>query len=103
MMHGIQNEECVREELTEKRCFAELLCKREAMNFYREPLPRKRQGGPKGSCSALVEKFAFPENELALPDTVQKSEREHCRGIVHDLAKCLSKHGVGRTNLMDRP
>ena len=41
MTHGIQNEECVREELTEKKCLAELLCKREALKFYYEPLPRR--------------------------------------------------------------
>lgn len=40
--YGIQNEECVREELTEKRCFAELLCKREAIKFYHEPLRRRK-------------------------------------------------------------
>eukprot|EP00579_Thalassiosira_antarctica_P001681 CAMPEP_0201870948 /NCGR_PEP_ID=MMETSP0902-20130614/3962_1 /ASSEMBLY_ACC=CAM_ASM_000551 /TAXON_ID=420261 /ORGANISM="Thalassiosira antarctica, Strain CCMP982" /LENGTH=104 /DNA_ID=CAMNT_0048396759 /DNA_START=107 /DNA_END=421 /DNA_ORIENTATION=- len=94
MTHGIQGEECLREELGEKRCFAELLCKREAMKFYHEPLRGK--GGPRGSCSALVERFAFPENELVLPDVVQKSDRDHCRGIVYELGKCLSKHKLGR-------
>eukprot|EP00580_Thalassiosira_gravida_P009726 CAMPEP_0201642162 /NCGR_PEP_ID=MMETSP0493-20130528/25683_1 /ASSEMBLY_ACC=CAM_ASM_000838 /TAXON_ID=420259 /ORGANISM="Thalassiosira gravida, Strain GMp14c1" /LENGTH=109 /DNA_ID=CAMNT_0048116277 /DNA_START=87 /DNA_END=416 /DNA_ORIENTATION=- len=94
MTYGIQNEECVREELGEKRCYAELLCQREAMKFYHQPM-RRKQGGQKGSCSALVERFAFPENELVLPDDVQKSDRDHCRGIVHELAKCLGKHRVG--------
>jgi hypothetical protein len=47
-------------------------------------------GGQKGSCSDLVEVFAFPENELTLPDIVLKSDRQHCRKIVHELAKCLS-------------
>jgi hypothetical protein len=80
MHHGIQNEECIREELSEKRCFAELLCQREAINFY-----------------ALVEKFAFPENELVLPDIISNEEREYCRQSVYDLARCLSKHGIGRS------
>jgi len=50
------------------------------------------QGGQKGTCSDLVELFAFPENELALPDIVQKSDRQHCRKMVHELARCLSSH-----------
>lgn len=95
MKHGIQNEECVREELSEKRCYAELLCPREATKFYLEPLQRKKFG-PRGSCSTLVERFAFPENELALPDVVQKNDRDRCRTVVHELAKCLSKHRLGK-------
>lgn len=101
--HGIQNEECIREELIEKRCYAELLCRREANKFYNEPLPRHRRrnqmmigsASSKGSCSALVELFAFPENELILPDLIDKEDRKHCRKIVHELSKCLSKHKVG--------
>eukprot|EP00956_Cyclotella_meneghiniana_P014951 scaffold22649_cov66-Cyclotella_meneghiniana.AAC.5 len=58
------------------------------MRFYFEPI--RKQGGQKGSCSDLVELFAFPENELSLPDSVKKSDRQHCRRIVHDLSKCLS-------------
>ena len=63
------------------------------------PIFARRQGGPKGTCSALVERFAFPENELALPE-VGKVDRDHCRGIVHELARCLARHGVGRSVLM---
>ena len=33
-IHGKQGEDCVREELTEKRCLAELFCPREASKFY---------------------------------------------------------------------
>mmetsp|Transcript_16540 Transcript_16540/g.36003 ORF Transcript_16540/g.36003 Transcript_16540/m.36003 type:complete len:118 (-) Transcript_16540:1823-2176(-) len=95
--YGIQNEECVREELTEKRCYAELLCRREAVRFYYEPLRRPRGGGDSAaSCSTLVEIFAFPENKDRLPDNVDNKDRKHCRGIVHELAKCLSKHKVGQ-------
>ena len=41
----------VREELIEKKCFAELLCKREAMRFYHSAI-RKLQ-----ECSARVGKM----------------------------------------------
>ena len=64
------------------------------MKFYTQYIS---QGGSvaSGSCSSLVELFAFPENELSLPDSIEKSDRKHCREIVHELAKCLSKHQVG--------
>jgi hypothetical protein len=97
MHHGIQNEECIREELSEKRCFAELLCQREAINFYHRNDNRGSGRKQKWSCSALVEKFAFPENELVLPDIISNEEREYCRQSVYDLARCLSKHGIGRS------
>jgi hypothetical protein len=97
LRHGIQGEDCVREELLEKRCFAENLCRHEARLFYYEPL----QVGPNSSvtsCSTLVEAFAFPENEMLIPDditTIDPKQRAECRAIVHDLAKCLSKYKVG--------
>mmetsp|Transcript_15850 Transcript_15850/g.26987 ORF Transcript_15850/g.26987 Transcript_15850/m.26987 type:complete len:120 (-) Transcript_15850:170-529(-) len=93
MNHGIQNEECIREELTEKRCLAELHCQREAINFYHRSSSSSRT---RWSCSALMEKFAFPENEMVLPERVAKEDREHCRKVVYDLARCLSRHGIGR-------
>mmetsp|Transcript_17304 Transcript_17304/g.34435 ORF Transcript_17304/g.34435 Transcript_17304/m.34435 type:complete len:219 (-) Transcript_17304:2309-2965(-) len=43
--HGILDEDCVREELLEKRCYAGLLCKRQAERFYRHPLDGGRRGG----------------------------------------------------------
>mmetsp|Transcript_18117 Transcript_18117/g.28426 ORF Transcript_18117/g.28426 Transcript_18117/m.28426 type:complete len:125 (+) Transcript_18117:125-499(+) len=97
MQHGIQNEECIREELTEKRCLAELHCQREAINFYHQS--SRASKNRRWSCSALVEKFAFPENEMVLPDnaSIAKEDREHCRKVVYDLARCLSKHRIGRS------
>ena len=94
MLHGIQNEECIREELTEKRCLAELHCQREATNFYHRS---SRASNKRWSCSALVERFAFPENEMVLPDisSIAKEDREHCRKVVYELARCLSKFGIG--------
>ena len=97
--HGLQGEDCVREELAEKRCYAELLCRQEARRFYYDPLRRRDGGGgeSRASCSTLVERFAFPENEGLLPDGVGGAEdRRHCRTIVHELAQCLSKYRVGQ-------
>ena len=100
MHHGIQGEECVREELLEKRCLAEWLCRQEARRFYYDPMRRGRGGASASeaaaSCSTLVEKFAFEENEALLPDDVGGDDWKQCRIIVHELAKCLSKYRVGQ-------
>ena len=97
MIHGIQNEECIREELSEKRCLAELHCRTEALRFYTtEAKPSSTSSRRRWSCSAYIERFAFPENELMLPENIEKSDREYCRRVVYDLARCLSKHGIGR-------
>jgi hypothetical protein len=90
-LHGKRGEDCVREELSEKRCLAELFCHREATKFYREPIRRGL-----GSCSALVERFAYPENELLLPEDISKGERERCREVVHTLANCMQRHNTSR-------
>jgi hypothetical protein len=98
-IHGKQGEDCVREELSEKRCLAELFCPQEATKFYRESIRRGGSVGgytSSGSCSALVERFAYPENELIIPDDISKSERERCREIVHNLAKCMQRHNTSR-------
>ena len=34
--YGKQGEECVREELAQKKCFAQMLCRREAARFYHD-------------------------------------------------------------------
>ena len=98
--------------MLEKRCFAETLCMKEAMEFYHQPMRKVRaemlssctlysavsnvkDADVKASCNILVERFAFPENGMMLPDVIQKSDRDYCRGVVHRLSKCLSKHKVG--------
>ena len=110
---GKLGEECVREELAQKKCYARLLCRNEANRFYHEQkIPQNysaingkwktflnsndsndgtnnRHG--KVSCATLVEVFAMPENELLIPEGIQKSDRVYCREITHALATCLSK------------
>ena len=96
-IHGRLGEECVREELAQKKCFAELLCRREAAQFYdNKMIPQYNRGlfvsnPPKVSCSTLVEVFAIPENELMIPEGVSKDDRKFCRKITHELAQCLSR------------
>ena len=108
--YGKLGEDCVREELAQKKCFAQLYCKNQAYRFYEEkgiPLSGKNAGkwntflssskngestskARKVSCANLVEVFAKPENELLIPEGITKDDRIHCRKIVHDLATCLS-------------
>mmetsp|Transcript_27714 Transcript_27714/g.41236 ORF Transcript_27714/g.41236 Transcript_27714/m.41236 type:complete len:156 (-) Transcript_27714:336-803(-) len=119
-MNGKLGEECVREELLYKKCHAQLHCKREAKAFYEDIVRgvpkqkslsemslfasiRNRSGGlntnnneDRGnsvvSCSMLVERFAFPENELNIPEGMKVGKE--CRAIVHDLAKCMSRKSL---------
>lgn len=106
--YGKQGEDCVREELSQKKCFAHLLCKREAWKFYEvKSIPQKnvstkwntflhandddsRGVKHKVSCATLMEIFAKPENELLIPEEIQKEDRTYCRKITHELATCLS-------------
>mmetsp|Transcript_19841 Transcript_19841/g.45060 ORF Transcript_19841/g.45060 Transcript_19841/m.45060 type:complete len:117 (-) Transcript_19841:2151-2501(-) len=91
--HGIQDEDCVQEELEEKRCYSRLLCQKEATRFYDDAIIDGR-----ASCSTLVELFAFPENDLLLPTGgVGKDQRNYCRRVVHALANCMSKQTVKKT------
>ena len=114
--YGKQGEECVREELSQKHCYAQLLCRNEARRFYDEKsVPQSRNMGVKWktflhttnesinhtnvqskvSCANLVEVFAKPENELLIPEGITKDDRVYCRKIVHELATCLSKKRKG--------
>lgn len=109
--HGKLGEDCVREELSQKKCFAQLYCKNQARRFYEEKsIPfngpsndsrwntflgsSKDESGSnsstKISCATLVEVFAKPENGLLIPEGIRKEERKYCRQVVHDLATCLS-------------
>ncbi len=111
-IYGKQGEDCVREELSQKKCFAQLLCQREARSFYDEkvvPLSNSKwQWGMtkkyivqddikplKVSCSTIMEVFAKPENELKIPEGLTKEDRRYCRRITHELAACLSKKRQG--------
>jgi len=97
--YGKQGEDCVREELSQKKCFAHLLCRREAHSFYDEmSVPSLKNSWmkfsrmeSKVSCSTIMELFAKPENEFEIPEGLTKKDRQYCRRITHDLATCLGK------------
>jgi len=91
--YGKQGEDCVRQELAQKKCFAHLLCRNEARTFYDEksiPLSKANQNS-KISCSTLLEVFAKPENEMMISEGIQKNDRQFCRKIAHELAGCLQQ------------
>ena len=100
----------MREELAQKKCFAQLLCRREAHKFYNEKVvPQSngrwqlgmmgiekglegQMGQSKVSCSTIVEVFAKPENEMMIPEgSITKDDRRLCKKITHELATCLAK------------
>jgi hypothetical protein len=96
-IHGKSGEECVREELLFKRCHADLLCQPDAQRFYKD---RIRGSGSEASCSTLLERFAFQENELFLTSELVDSKhvKTECRKVARDLAKCMSnRYGSART------
>ena len=84
-------EECLIEELEEKRCLASHLCRKEADAFYG------------GVCSKWAESFAYTndsesnsvrqEHEVGRAYVnADKRKIAGCRTISMDLAKCLSKY-----------
>mmetsp|Transcript_3880 Transcript_3880/g.5091 ORF Transcript_3880/g.5091 Transcript_3880/m.5091 type:complete len:125 (-) Transcript_3880:58-432(-) len=90
--NGKFSDKCTQEKLFQKRCFAELLCRSEARSFYLNKIQ-----GSTASCSTILESFAFPENELEIPQEISNNKqiRGECRQVVHDLSKCLSQHKLG--------
>lgn len=100
-IYGKLDEECVREELEQKQCYAQLLCAREAYSFYDEktiPLQNEDENSPdhyrslsKVSCSTFVESFAKPENYSILPEGITKEDQKFCRKVAHSLATCLGQ------------
>lgn len=111
--YGKHGEDCVREELEQKKCLAQFYCPQEAHSFYNEPIlvPTTRtttktstkdlffltnnntnMNESKVSCATIVEVFAKPENELLIPEgSITAKDRRYCREMTHSLAKCLSK------------
>ena len=103
--NGSSNSEaCIQEKLLRKECFAKLLCPNESRRFYVDKIARSHSAaGGDGSnslnggivsCSTIVQKFAFPENELLISHETSQDPtiRQTCRLIVHELSRCLAKH-----------
>lgn len=93
LANGIFSNHCERDQLREKRCFAELFCRYEARRFYEDEIR-----GTSASCSTLLETFAFPENEMLVPHEIstEKKVRRECREIAYKLLECMSKRKANR-------
>ena len=104
--HGTKDtENCLIEELQEKRCLAFQICPANAEAFY-----GSIQGiVGKAQCSLWAEAFAFRSADGTVTqeevtrhqtarDIVTKSTKMHkeCRAITMDLAKCLAKYPIGQ-------
>jgi len=82
-LEGKQGEECIREELREKKCLAINFCPSQATRFY----DRRN-----GECSQWAEAFAFGPNEAQVEVSNSLGKKKKCRKVVMDLSKCLSKY-----------
>ena len=85
---GKDTEQCLREELLEKRCIARVTCRREAEAFYGADPARP------AACSLWAEAFAFKgsaEHERGRAE-VQASPalRSMCVGATQDVSHCLA-------------
>mmetsp|Transcript_12595 Transcript_12595/g.16353 ORF Transcript_12595/g.16353 Transcript_12595/m.16353 type:complete len:136 (+) Transcript_12595:190-597(+) len=93
-LHGFSSkghEECVHEELAEKKCLACSLCKEEYMMFY-------GHGQNQTACATLVEKFKQnlkSANDLQLngaTETKKVKIPRRCRDASYALGHCLHKY-----------
>lgn len=100
-------EDCLVEELEEKRCVAQHLCPVEAKHFYQNYVipnlhSEYESSNSKGVCALWAEAFAFTRNNSRVDvgtaelhrlgkqyvDSDRDRARE-CRGLVVALAKCM--------------
>jgi hypothetical protein len=79
-LEGRGGEECIREELLEKRCLATNFCPSQAKRFY------------DSSCQSFIEAFAFGTNQAAREVGRSAKQKKRCRKITMTLSKCLAKY-----------
>ena len=84
-LEGKQGEECIREELREKKCLAINFCPSQATRFY----DRRN-----GECSQWAEAFAFGPNAVQRSVSADKKKIAKCRKITQRLSKCLAKFSL---------
>ena len=83
---GKDGEECLREELLEKRCLAHNFCPRQAKRYYGAPGAAR-----KGRCASWAEAFAFGPNDDQAAVNGDPRLRKKCRKAAFSLATCLSE------------
>ena len=109
-LHGKGGEECLKEELLEKRCLARQFCPSQARKFYGNrgeadtgddaaPSSTSRQPDRKGQlrdgdCSLWAESFAFGPNLVQKEVAANRKKAKQCSKISHNLSKCLAKFSL---------
>jgi hypothetical protein len=109
-LHGKGGEECLREELLEKRCLARHFCPNQADEFYgasrnlvssvpssgsgSSNTPAKTSKLRSGDCSLWAEAFAFGPNAVQRSVSADKKKIAKCRKITQRLSKCLAKFSL---------
>jgi hypothetical protein len=113
-VYGKRGEECLHEELTEKRCLSMQRCPRQAIEYYGQQqndnnnidenidYENNNHNYNKAICASWAESFAYINKELEHGENVarhhQKAHaivsndsklRKECRQIAMDLAQCL--------------
>jgi hypothetical protein len=115
--HGVygpnRGEECLHEDLTEKRCISAQRCPKQALEYYgaydaseSAAFAGINQGGETGYqkalCASWAESFAYADKELEHGEDVARHHREarrivsndsklrkECRQFAWNLAECL--------------
>ena len=108
-VYGKFGEDCLAEELQEKRCLSIRHCPADAKKYYGTQM----EGLPKALCSSWAESFAFANSgdgkELSLGEDFvehhakaqryvneRPSVKQECRQIARDLARCLQRANITR-------
>ncbi|CAB9502274.1 expressed unknown protein [Seminavis robusta] len=110
-VYGKFGEDCLAEELQEKRCLSLRHCRADANKYYGSRV----EGLPKALCSSWAESFAFVNNsngdlrEMSLGKEFvehhanarryvneRPSVKKECQTIARDLARCLQKANMTR-------
>ena len=109
-IYGKMGEDCLNEELSEKRCLSLHHCPKQAKEYYGDSAMslRKDDGqaplylSQKAICASWAEAFAYADKELEYGSTVtehhqkareivnnDKALKRECRDIAFNLAQCL--------------
>jgi len=96
-LYGKQGEDCLVEELTEKRCLSHQHCPAEASQYYCRP------GRAKALCASWAENFAFASTlehqhhaDATSRVNASRNLRSECRETVLNLAKCMQRNYKSR-------
>lgn len=106
-IYGENGEECVHEQLKEKRCVSMKRCSREAIKYYGKDdiingVDNSSNIINKAICASWAESFAYANKGMEHGDDVARHHqvarntvvndpklRQECRQIAFDLAQCL--------------